>query len=172
MIKVDFKPLEYIEVKHGKPLIIKLNDKWMMRTELQIADNFLKFNTSKNIILDNLDRLNNIKNDSKTMSLAKILCYKQLIRLLYEISKNNYKGFFKRRKYYKFLMKFFMADVEMLINAFQKILDYNTELKKKLQNLRSTELFRKGVLDTTVGGQSLQDLIIVDPVTGEKRFKH
>ncbi|KKK95415.1 hypothetical protein LCGC14_2673030 [marine sediment metagenome] len=172
MQKVDFRPLEYIEVEQGKPLIIKLNDKFIFKAELQIAENFIKFNTSKNIMFDNLDKLNKINDDSLEVNIAKVSCYNVLIKLLYEISKNNYDGFFKRRKYYKFLSKLFLKDIVLMINVFTKVLAYNSDLKKKLEDLRNIKIFSSDASELTAGGQPLQDLIEVDPSTGEKRFKH
>ncbi len=172
MQKVDFKPLQYIEVEQGKPLIIKLNEKFIFRTELQIAKNFIKFNTSKNILIDQLDKLNKIDDSSFIVSSAKVICFKTLIRLLFEISKQQYPGFFKRRKYFKFLNKLFLTDIEFMINVLQKVLDYNSDLKKKLENLQNTEIFKNASSDMTAGGVPLQDLIEIDPDTGEKHFKH
>jgi hypothetical protein len=172
MQKIDFRPLTYIEVEQGKELIVRLDDKYAFKTKLQIADNFIKFNTSKDIILKQLDRLNELKSDDRKVYEAKIQCYKVLIRLLYEISKDNYKGFFAKRKYYKYLNKLFLNDIKLMTNVFQSVLDYNTDLKKKLKKLQNTKIFKSSVSDMTTGGQSLQDLIEIDPNTGEKRFKH
>ena len=170
--KVNFRPLTYIEVEQDKLLIIKLNDKYIFKTKLQIADNFIKFNTSKNLILENLNRLNELNDNNTSIDIAKIVCFKTLIRLLYEISKQEYKGFFKKRKYHKFLNKYLFENTEILIDIFSKVLAYNSELKKKLENLLNFDIFKNNASEMTAGGIPLRDLIEINPETGEKSFKH
>ena len=114
MIKTDFRPLEYIEVKQDKPLIVKLNERWIFKCSLQNINNFIKFNTSKNLILNQLNKLNEMNSNDLSVSSAKVISFKLIIRLLYEISKQEYKGFFKKRKYFKFLNKYFFDNLDIL----------------------------------------------------------
>lgn len=172
MVKTDFRPLEYIEVEEDKPLIVDLKNGFIFKTRLQIADNFIKFNTSKNLILQNLERLNELKDDSLMIDVSKIECFKTLIRLLYEISKQEYKGFFKKWKYYKYLNKYLLENIDILLDIFDKVLTYNSELKKKLENLLNFDIFKNNTSDLTASGASLQDLIRTDPITGERYFEH
>jgi len=171
-VKVDFKPLEYIEVKQDKPLIIKLTDKYFFKCCLQSPDDFINFNASKNIVLNQLEKLNDLKSNDIQVSRAKVLSFRLIIRLLFEISKKEYKGFFAKRKYYKFLNKYLFDNIEILIKIFDTVLRYNVTLKKKLQNLLNFQIFGEDASETTVGGVPLKDLIVTDPVTGKKHFKH
>jgi len=171
-VKVDFKPLEYIEVETGKPLLIKLNDKYIFKTNLQKAMNLIKFNTSKNIILSTITLLNDSDDFKAEMGQLQMNNYQLLIRLLFEISKENHKGYFAKKKYYKFLNKFLLDDIELLLNIFKKVLIYNSDLKKKALKVQNMDIFKGTVLDTTTGGQSLSALIKTDQKTGEKSFIH
>lgn len=171
MIKADFRPLEYIEVEQNKPLVIKLNDRFIFKTHLQRADLFINFNTNKNIILEELDKLNEMDGNDLTVQVAKIACFQKLIHLLYGISFEFY-GYFKRKKYYKFLNKYLIENTDILMDVLKKVLLFNSDLKKKLQEVQNIDIFKGSVSDMTAGGQSLKDLIVVDPNTGEKHFKH
>ncbi len=169
-VKVDFRPMEYIEIKMNKPLIIKLNEKYVFLCKLSTAEELIKFNDSKNLILDNLERLNNIKTDSMTLKYSKVLHFKLLIRLLYEISKNNYKGRFAKWKYRRFFDKYLLNNIPILIEIFKNVLNYETQLKKKQEFIRNLDIFNNVYSDMTIGGISLKELIKVDPETGEKYF--
>ena len=67
--------------------------------------------------------------------------------------------------------KYFFEHHEVMIDVFSQVITFNTERKKKLKILQDLGMFGENVLLMT-GGQSLQDLTIIDPVTGEKRLKH
>ena len=169
-VNVDFKPMTYLEIEQDKPLLIKLDDSNVFETRLMIAGDFIKFNTSKNIILDRLEKLNESKSDSFVISASKVECFRLIVDLLYEISKP--KGYFKKRRYYRYLHKKLMNDISFLMDIFDKVLRYNTELKKKAENLLSFDIFSENGSEETAGGQLLADLIKTDPKTGEKYFEH
>lgn len=170
MQKVVAKPLTYIEVEQNEPLNIKLDDKHMYTCKLQIAQNFIIFNSNKNIIMERLDRLNELKSTDNKVIIAKVLCYKMLNQLLFQISKP--KGIINTIKWYRYLHKLFINDIDLMISVFKKVLEYNSDLKKKALNLQSFEIFQNNASDMTAGGVPLKDLIIVDPITGAKSFKH
>jgi hypothetical protein len=142
----------------------------MFTTRLQKASNFITFNDNKNMILNQLNKLNELQTNDLMVQRAKIECYKSLIILLYEISAPD--GYFKCRKWYKYLYKKFINDVPLMIGVFKKVLEYNSGLKKKALNLLSFEIFKGNVSEMTTGGQLLSDLIRVNPETGEKYFIH
>lgn len=170
MQKVEFQPLTYIEVEQNKPLNIKLDDKHIFKCNLQIAKNFVLFNSNKNVILNRLEKLNELDSTEYAVNFAKVECFKVLISMLYDISKP--KGYYAKRKWYKYLSKLFLDDIELMMSVFEKVLSYNSTLKKKALSLQSFEIFQNNASDMTVGGVPLKDLIIVDHITGEKSFKH
>lgn len=172
MVKIDFKPLEYIEVKEDKPLIIKLNEKYMFKCNLSNISNFIKFCGSKDIILDNIDRLNKMNDNSKVIGYSKILHFKLLINLLYEISKNTYKTRFGKFMYKRFLDKYLFDNLNVLFDIMEKLINHQTMLKKKQEFIRNIDIFNNVYSDLTIGGLPLKDLIKVDPITGEKSFIH
>lgn len=169
-IKVDFRPLEYIEVQRDKPLIIKLNEKYLFRCELKSINDFLLFNDSKTMILKNLELLNS-QGNSDVINRSKVTLFKMLIKILYEISKREYKGFIQKYKYYKFLNKFFFDDLETMYKVTDAVLRYNSRLKKKALEIQNFDIFQNVSL-TTAGGQQLSDLLRTDPKTGKKYLIH
>ena len=169
-VKTDFKPLEYIEVMRSKPLIIKLSEKYMFKCELQSINDFLLFNESKTIIFKNLETLND-KGEHLVISQSKIVLFKMLIKVLFEISKREYNGVIAKYRYFKFLNKYLFDNIEVLYDITDKVLRYNSRLKKKALNLLNFQIFQSESL-MTAGGQQLSDLLKTDPVTGEKSLKH
>ncbi len=142
----------------------------MFRCELQSIDDFLLFNESKTIIFKNLETLND-KGEHKIISESKITLFKMLIKVLYEISKREYRGFIAKYKYFKFLNKFLFDNIEILYEITDKVLRYNSRLKKKALNLLNFQIFQTESL-MTAGGQQLSDLLRTDPKTGEKYLEH
>jgi hypothetical protein len=170
MQKTKFKPLTYIECIQDKPLNIKLDEEHFFETNLQIASNFINFNTNKNIVMGRLEELNKLKETNDAIDAMKVECYSALIDLLYDISKPEKED--EQKIYFKYLHKLFMSNLGLMTDVFTKVLEYNSRLKKKLENLRTLEVFPKSVSDTTAGGVSLSELIREDPKTGEKYFVH
>lgn len=169
-VKVDFRPLEYIEVIRKKPLIKKLSDKYYFKCELKSINDFLLFNSSKTMIFKNINLFNEAVQDNEVYR-SKITLFKMLIKLLYEISKKEYNGFIAKYKYYKFLNKYLFNNIEILYEIVDNVLCYNTRLKKKALEIQNFDIFQNVSL-TTVGGQLLSDLVKIDQETGKKYLKH
>ena len=177
--KVDFKPLTYIEVENNTPLNIKLDDTHFFKCHLQVANDYISFNSNKNIIIEQFTKLNELDSNEDIVQAAKVENLKALIYLLYKISIPEQEEKEKEKKYIKrcglwleYLNKLFMKDIVLLYSVFDKVLEYNSSLKKKAQNLLDFEIFTNNASEMTAGGVPLKDLIVVDPITGEKSFKH
>ena len=169
MVKTDIRPLEYIEIKKDKPLIIKLNKKYMFKCGINSISEFIAFNDSKNIIFKKLDELNSMENNKYTQ-ITKIIYYRMLIDLLYEISKSNYKGRIRKYYYKKFMVKYLLDNYEAMLEILKNVLNFNSMLKKKQQYIQSIDIYNNVYSDLSIGGLSLRELIRVDPKTGEKYF--
>jgi len=167
---VSYKPLEYLEVKQDKPFIKPLTNGWIFICKLQTIGDFISFNESKNMILSEIERLNNVEKIDLLTRTAKIINYKLLIELLYQLSKKQY-GFFKRIRYRKYLHKYLFNNFNIFLDIFKELLRFNTGLKKKQESIQKHAIFPKNV-SLTFGGQHLEDLIRINPETGEKYFIH
>ncbi len=168
-VKRDFRPLEYIEVKQDKPLIIKLNDKYSFECKLSSVNHMVLFDANMKTITNNIDMLNKMDN-SIEVNVSKINCFKLIIDILYEISKNKYEGYFAKRKYLKFLYTYLMDNVNILLDIIQKLYDYNTMLKKKLEKIQNIDILQNASLETGFDAY-LKTLIRVD-AQGNKYFIH
>lgn len=165
MIKTTERPLEYIEITENKPLIVKLNDKWYFKSHLHKANHFIKFTTMKNLVFNNLEKINETETDDKNIKFVcnmKIFYFKLLINLLYDISKDEYPKY-KQKAYKKFLDVFLLDDIEKLFEIVKIVIDYNTKLKKKQKFLTNINIFENSACEgPTYGGVSLNDLIRTD----------
>jgi len=172
-IQRDFQPLEYIEIKQKKKLIIKLNDDWAFSCNLDNFYDFIKFNAVKTQAIGSIEKLNDL-DDSANVTGLKIANYRLLITMLYEISKNHFihkypKTTNKVREKYRAFLEEYLIDQNNMVQVFTKVLRYNTELKKKLQVLMNFQIFNSDA-SMTIGGRQLSDYIKIDPQTGEKSF--
>jgi hypothetical protein len=135
-LKVEkFIPLTYLEVIQGKPLIIKLSDKWNFITYPCSAQNFALLINRKDYIGQVFETTVEDENQGRIDAAEKhkrvMLGIRKLIDMLYELSKQEYIG--KENEYRKFLEEFFLKDTELLIETFVKVLNYNSRLEKKNQ---------------------------------------
>ena len=132
--KVNFRPLEYIEVLQGKPINIEIEKGLILCFNLSVVKDFIYFNENYKLLFKQIEYLNNnpaLPNVGK----IKIAYFIKLIELLFNLIKKDY-GYFKGRNILKRLKFVLLNDIEKLINVYDTLLKYNSELKKKLFNLQ------------------------------------
>jgi hypothetical protein len=128
-LKVEkFIPLTYLEAKQKKPLIFKLSDKWNFVTHPQSAFNFALLINRKDYVKQIYGAAIDCK-DGTLRSTQIIMANKQLIGMLFELSKQEYPD--KEKEYGEFLYNYFLENTEAMFEIFQTILDQNTRIEKK-----------------------------------------
>ena len=140
MFKVDFRPLEYIEVLEKKPLNIKIG-RYIIKFDLETIKNFLYFNTNTKQILKNIDDLNKLNVNTLKTNTLKIINFRALIHIIYNLTKQQF-NFLSRIKYKFYIFRYLMGDTTILLEVVTKIFEYNTSLKKKLENLRNFNIWQ------------------------------
>lgn len=126
-------PLTFLECVAEKPLVFKLNDKWIFITYPQKAINFAMIIDAKDSVFGQLETIEKTRprKEDKRLEKTKVtlgLTY-QLIEILFEISKQEYKD--KETEYKKFLFGFLLEDINILFEIWKILLDYNTRIGKK-----------------------------------------
>ena len=161
-VKVDLKPLEFVEVLEGKPLTLDIKG-IKVQFNLWSVKDFLKFNKEYKTIFHYIDVANTLQGD--IVDKLKVKYFISLIDLIYKHTKNQFK-YFDRKKYKKNLKFIFMNDIALLINTYDSILKYNSDIKKKLQALANFDIFQSSA-SLTIGGECLSNYIQTD-TTGKK----
>jgi hypothetical protein len=139
--------MNYLNVLYKVPYVKKLEN-WTIKIDLQVTKNFIRFESKRAYCFGMLEKINQMNAGVKTDRL-KIGYFIELIKLIYNLSKNEY-GFFKRRKYKKYLMDTFLDNVSLLIDIYREILDHNSyvSIKKKLQEMRNYDIWAVHVSQT------------------------
>jgi hypothetical protein len=149
MVKIDFKPLEYIEVLQGKPLTLEPDGLFAFTVNLQSIENFLKFNATYKTLLTYIDSLKGSK-DKQGMAL-KIQLFSKLIDLVADMA-----GCTRRQR--KKMRRYYLANIDAFLDTFKIILEYNAKVKKKLEALQSFDIWGSDAFPT-LGGISLSSFV-------------
>lgn len=151
LLKVDYRPLEYIEVQQGKPLNVLIEPGLVLTFHLQTIKDFIYFNENYKILFNLIERVNDMAIPNKDQ--VKIAYFIKLIELLFDMVKSQY-GFFARRRLLKRMKLILLNDITRLIDIYDNILRYNSEVKKKLSRLQSFDIWG-GNASWTIGGRPL-----------------
>lgn len=158
--KTDFRPLTYSEIMELKPLNIKLSDKYMYTCNLMDCNNLSSFWAQKDYITGLMEEYAIKSKDAKDgLSLAStrgilLGCYKAIITLLYEVGEKP-KGYFKKRRYRKWFNVYFIDHYDKLMDLWEKVLVYNSQLFFLLQHLRTLSMVQVQTFSETFIERSL-----------------
>jgi hypothetical protein len=139
-----FIPMTYLESIQGKPLVIKLTDKWNFVTCPQDACNFINVIDRKDFVTHLFDHYKSLPSENPNERMGKhiglLTAIKALTDILYEISKDEYYvGLFKRKdkptrkqkQYYKFLSTHLLHNTDIMFDLWERVLEVNARLEKK-----------------------------------------
>lgn len=79
--------------------------------------------------------------------------YMTLIEMVYSLTENNFKKKKEKKKYKKYLVEMLLLNVNKLHYIINKILEYNTRLKKKLLDLQNFNIWQDE--SSTTDGEEL-----------------
>lgn len=152
--KTKKEPLSYLDVIEREPFCAKVGE-WRLVINLWSAPVLLDFVGQYKTILKKLELIES--NNTDKGKALKYHLYQQLALLLFEKSKGEY-GVFERRKYKKFLIRYYMDHFDVLVEHYDALISHQTDLKKKLSSLQSFDIWGSST-SWTVGGKPLSELI-------------
>lgn len=130
-----FLPLTYLEAKAEKPLVIKLDKKWLFVCKPQSPFVFASLVDIELGVFAELEkwiRKKPRKEETKLQKSKKIFELSfYLIELLWQVSHDYYKSKRKKKKYKEFLFALGKSDIGQIIEITQTLLNYNSRIKKK-----------------------------------------
>lgn len=151
---MNFAPLEYIDVLDKKPLCISL-PRYVYQTNLMTISRFVRFNREYKTILMYIDKLNDMQGVGRDIVL--IANWKKLINIIVKQSGGNYNPL-RRFFYYRYAKKYFYKNLDKFLDVTKLVLRYNTEVKKKAQELQNFDIWQGGT-SATIGGTPLTDYV-------------
>jgi hypothetical protein len=146
MLKADFRPLTYSEIMELKPLHVKIDD-YMYKCNLMKVKELSIFWANKDYIAGILDGAAKEASETKDASqlaqirLVMLMAWKAMIALLWDISEKP--GWWEKLKRKRWFHKYFLENVDKLLDLMDKVAVYKSRLFFLLQRLQNLSMVQE-----------------------------
>ncbi len=163
----EFVPINYYQVEAGDPLVLDMGYVCKIEIKQLSIYNLVSINTIVNYsikqiqtLMDGIDKSEKIEPGFlKSINKSIYTHYMILIEMIYGLTKDNFKKEKEKEekkeqeKYHKYIIDYFIKNVENLYYVINKIFEYNSRLKKKLLDLQNMSIWQSE--SSMTGGEEL-----------------